>query len=32
MLTSQWKSGKTTLMAVLLSKLKNGGELASLRV
>jgi hypothetical protein len=30
MLTSQWKSGKTTLVAVLLSKLKSGGELAGL--
>jgi hypothetical protein len=28
LLTSQWKSGKTTLVAVLLSKLKGGGTLA----
>lgn len=27
-LTSQWKSGKSTLLSVLLSKLKAGGELA----
>jgi hypothetical protein len=28
LLTSQWKSGKTTLVAVLLARLKTGGELA----
>jgi hypothetical protein len=28
LLTSQWKSGKTTLVAVLLSRLKTGGLLA----
>src|SRR5262249_9859465 len=28
LLTSLWKSGKTTLVSVLLSRLKNGGELA----
>src|SRR3954449_13239151 len=32
LLTSQWKSGKTTLVSVLLSRLKGGGELAGLRV
>jgi hypothetical protein len=30
LLTSQWKSGKTTLLSVLLAKLKTGGELAGL--
>ncbi len=30
LLTSLWKSGKTTLISVLLSKLKAGGELAGL--
>src|ERR1700675_630859 len=30
LLTSQWKSGKTTLVSVLLAKLKTGGELAGL--
>jgi hypothetical protein len=30
LLTSQWKSGKTTLLAVLLSRLKAGGTLAGL--
>jgi hypothetical protein len=30
LLTSQWKSGKTTLVSVLLSKLQGGGELAGL--
>jgi hypothetical protein len=30
LLTSQWKSGKTTLVSVLLSKLQTGGELAGL--
>lgn len=28
LLTSQWKAGKTTLLAVLLARLKGGGELA----
>jgi hypothetical protein len=28
LLTSQWKMGKTTLMAILLAKLNSGGELA----
>jgi len=32
LLTSQWKSGKTTLIAVLLSRLKAGGQLAGLPV
>lgn len=32
LLTSQWKSGKTTLISVLLSRLKEGGELAGLPV
>lgn len=30
--TSQWKSGKTTLLSVLLAKLESGGELAGRRV
>jgi hypothetical protein len=30
LLTSQWKSGKTTLLSVLLSRLKTGGTLAGL--
>src|SRR5215831_4032316 len=30
LLTSQWKSGKTTLLAVLLARLKTGGVLAGL--
>src|SRR5262249_2747244 len=30
LLTSQWKSGKTTLMSVLLSRLRDGGTLAGL--
>jgi len=30
LLTSLWKSGKTTLLSVLLSRLKTGGELAGL--
>ncbi len=30
LLTSQWKSGKTTLTSVLLAKLKTGSELAGL--
>jgi hypothetical protein len=32
LLTSQWKSGKTTLLSVLLSKLKAGGTLGGLAV
>jgi hypothetical protein len=32
LLTSQWKSGKTTLVAVLLARLKAGGSLAGLSV
>src|SRR5262249_47759318 len=32
LLTSQWKSGKTTLIAVLLARLKTGGSLAGLSV
>src|SRR5262245_61260195 len=32
LLTSQWKSGKTTLMSILLARLRTGGELAGLRV
>lgn len=32
LLTSQWKTGKTTLLAVLLSKLASGGKLAELEV
>lgn len=32
LLTSLWKSGKTTLLSVLLSRLKAGGELAGLPV
>jgi hypothetical protein len=30
LLTSQWKSGKTTLISVLLARLKTGGEFAGL--
>jgi AAA domain len=30
LLTSQWKSGKTTLISVLLARLKTGGQLAGL--
>src|SRR6266851_4788939 len=30
LLTAQWKSGKTTLLAVLLSRLKPGGDLLGL--
>jgi AAA domain len=30
LLTSQWKSGKTTLMSVLLSRMKTGGQFAGL--
>jgi hypothetical protein len=32
LLTSQWKSGKTTLIAVLLARLQHGGQLAGLDV
>jgi AAA domain len=32
LLTSQWKAGKTTLVSVLLSKMKSGGTLAGLAV
>lgn len=32
LLTSQWKSGKTTLISVLLSRLKQGGNLAGMTV
>jgi hypothetical protein len=32
MLTSQWKSGKTTMVSILLSRLKEGGQLAGLKV
>ena len=32
LLTSWWKAGKTTLLSVLLSKLKTGGQLAGLPV
>src|SRR5260370_674849 len=32
LLTSQWKSGKTTLVAVLLARLARGGTLAGLTV
>src|SRR5260370_22347601 len=32
LLTSQWKLGKTTLLSVLLARLKTGGELAGLPV
>ncbi len=32
LLTSQWKMGKTTLLSVLLAKMKAGGELAGRRV
>jgi hypothetical protein len=32
MLTSQWKTGKTTLLSVLLARLGTGGELAGLPV
>jgi hypothetical protein len=32
LLTSQWKTGKTTLTSVLLAKMKAGGTLAGLRV
>jgi hypothetical protein len=32
LLTSQWKSGKTTLLALLLARLQQGGQLAGLPV
>jgi AAA domain len=32
LLTSQWKSGKTTLASLLLARLKGGGRLAGLKV
>ena len=32
LLTSQWKSGKTTLLSILLSKMNQGGALADLPV
>jgi hypothetical protein len=32
LLTSQWKTGKTTLLSVLISKMARGGELAGLTV
>src|SRR5438552_16781898 len=32
LLTSQWKSGKTTLLALLLARREAGGELAGLAV
>ncbi|HEV3237328.1 MAG TPA: AAA family ATPase [Gemmataceae bacterium] len=32
LLTSQWKTGKTTLLAALLAQLKTGGELGGLEV
>jgi hypothetical protein len=32
LLTSQWKMGKTTLLSVLLAKMKAGGELPGQRV
>src|SRR5262249_49850463 len=32
LLTSQWKTGKTTLVSVLLARMKAGGELAGLAV
>src|SRR5437868_8518404 len=32
LLTSQWKSGKTTLLSVLLARLGSGGQLAGLPV
>jgi hypothetical protein len=32
LLTSQWKTGKTTLVSVLLSRMACGGQLAGLRV
>src|SRR3569833_2131083 len=32
MLTSQWKTGKTTLVSVVLSKFRQGGSLAGMKV
>src|SRR5262249_4876633 len=32
LLTSQWKSGKTTLVSILLARLREGGQLAGLPV
>src|SRR5438552_3558441 len=32
LLTSQWKAGKTTLLSLLLDRMKSGGELAGLPV
>ena len=32
LLTSQWKSGKTTLVSILLKRMETGGELAGLAV
>src|SRR5947209_11175184 len=32
LLTSQWKAGKTTLLSVLLSQLRKGGDVAGLAV
>ena len=32
LLTSQWKAGKTTLLSLLLSRRKNGGQLAGLAI
>jgi hypothetical protein len=32
LLTSQWKSGKSTLIALLISRMKDGGELAAVPV
>jgi hypothetical protein len=32
LLTSQWKAGKTTLLAILLDRMRQGGELAGLPV
>jgi hypothetical protein len=32
LLVSQWKSGKTTLISILLSRMKEGGQLAGLTV
>jgi hypothetical protein len=32
LITSQWKSGKTTLTALLLARLESGGQLSGLNV
>src|SRR5437016_10666490 len=32
LLTSQWKAGKTTLLSLLLDRMKHGGQLAGLGV